>query len=230
MTFDRAQLVADLERDEGVRLSDCSGVAPSTVKPSADSGCLDPALSRRLCDREAIAVYHNVSVPSRIVVLLHPARPSTVVWAIWTIVVDAVKRVTGRTLTHVHKELGKIIAPLVAHRDSSPPVARVVLQAHVVATLFRLRPCAMFWRASAPMNKVAAEPQASTTKRVTSAQNVCADSLGFAAIALAFPARGPSPWGRWSHGNKATKPLTRQIERLFHSTHYIALAEHATCL
>ena len=65
--------------------------------------------------------------------LLASRSPSAILWRVVPVVVDAIKRQTGRTLPHVGKEILEF-QPSLTHRDTSPAVIIELTDIRVPAT------------------------------------------------------------------------------------------------
>lgn len=69
-------------------------------------------------------------------------RPTAIVGAVWSVVVDPVDRICwGRFLTHVREEVFERLSPALADCDSTPAVVRPILSISVVAAGADVAPC-----------------------------------------------------------------------------------------
>jgi hypothetical protein len=66
--------------------------------------------------------------------------PAAVLWTVWAVIVDAVKRVVLWCCTHVAKERLEAVKPFVAHPDPASAVVVVVRMALVAAALLHAVP------------------------------------------------------------------------------------------
>lgn len=101
-----------------------------------------------LCNCHSLAVYRFTSVSTRVILLRHIIRPSTVFRRVVTICVEPIKRMLrGRLLTHVRQEIVEPTSTKPSIRDSnaSPPVSVVAPVVRVKATLFHRTPGIVLW-------------------------------------------------------------------------------------
>src|SRR3990167_6979020 len=73
--------------------------------------------------------------------------PSTVLWRVRAVVVDAVKGVTYWTRTHVTGKRGEVFSPIGAHCDTASAVARIFWAVCVVTASLGATPTAVLARA-----------------------------------------------------------------------------------
>lgn len=118
---------------------------PSSVEPTAKSreGLIQldcPVLQKH----RATVPCDGPTTPS-ITVLLLARGPSAVFRLIIPVVINAIKRMPARrTRPHVAQKVLETIKPPVAHRDTSPAVARKGLRGRTYTAMFHLRPRLVF--------------------------------------------------------------------------------------
>lgn len=91
---------------------------------------------------------------SLIAVLLFVSCPAAIVWRIWTVVIDSIKRQANRPRPHVSEERGKTIAPSFANKYSSATIAVESGVSRISTALFHGVPEVIFWAASQTMPQI----------------------------------------------------------------------------
>lgn len=122
---------------------------PAEVYPASEHIGLDPKMNSPLLHVHGIALPREQPTPSRwpsVEVLNRTCGPSTVFWAVWAVVVDAVKRVTHRRpRPHVGEERLKTV-PSLARGDSAPAVVGEGSISRVHTSVPHLEPDSMLRR------------------------------------------------------------------------------------
>ena len=83
----------------------------------------------------------NRTVGGSVSALYFAQRPPTILWRVWAVVVNSIKRVpTGRALTHVFQKLHKRFLPLATRIDTTSTVSVVGVPVFVIAPTFHALP------------------------------------------------------------------------------------------
>jgi hypothetical protein len=165
---------------------------------------------------------------STIFVLLRPSRPAAISRFVVSVIIDTVKRETGRFLTHVSQKIFKAVTPSVAHCNAAPTVVFELFDFRIVASRFHFRPRSK--RSAPPADCVsvcdagftnAFKHETSARLRIATAEIATACSSFVAASATAFPvyntdARRSSLPVRNAENGQAAKYLACDIVKFGH--------------
>ena len=197
----------------------CERLAESD-EPVVKGVVVDSCQSSRLLQRHALIVEHDQAVPSRVVGLHVPGRPSTVTRLVVAGRVDAVDGQPFGGWSHIGKEGCEIVAPSVAHDDPSRSVLGVGVRTGRVAPALHRSPRAVLLsvlaREQAPVLRVASGAHrlllADTTGRVATEKVLAVLHGDRAAVAGAQPVRALAACLRLAakHG-KSAKSLACKV-------------------
>jgi len=116
--------------------------------------------------------------------LLFIRRPSAILGAVWTVVVNAIKRFAQWPVSHVRPEIHKRINPSFANFYSPAAISRVIFTVRIAASVFHAVPRLVSFSVRPAMFKsvflsgVQFSPNAAATCRGSSAHSICQYSFG----------------------------------------------------
>jgi hypothetical protein len=174
---------------------------------------------------------HNVPIElnsrgtTTVIALGATTGPAAVVRSVWTVCVDAVKRVAAAARPHVSRESGEVVTPFVAHGDTAAAVVGEVWIVRVVATLFGLGPRTIFAGKSSAFSGAVAMVALrnalalSTAARrgVPRSQVGCLHQADGPAVALTPPRRFQVANVGTFKNNQASVAMRRQIDKARHT-------------
>lgn len=165
---------------------------------------------------DASAIHARASRPDAIRLLHIRQGPSTILWAVRSVVVDPVKTGSCRARTHIREEIREAIQPAVAHVDATAAVRVPAWIRRVRATSLRTRPAVVFERPAHPVRRVFANRSfarvAAATDRCPSRQASEIDRLHRAAVAPTGPVRMPAMTRRTVNRDEPPEPLPAYIQ------------------
>ena len=169
---------------------------PANFESPCDHGCGESGVTCPVLQDQAPSVMFDAPVTATIALLHSLCRPSAVINRVWSVVVDAVQRVTDRwPWSHIQQKSGEVITPLSAHVDATASVAWEVLASGVVAASLSARPCPVFDGAALAVRQVFRRgnlsAQTSTTARMSNLDSPRTDD--FHATAIAPAQKSPLP-------------------------------------
>jgi hypothetical protein len=111
-----------------------SGVIPPEKRIDVYAQAFRPLHSGQ---RQSFMRDSDVSVP--VIGLLFAGRPTAIFWAVWAIIINAIKRVSGRPFAQIVHKIFKVVPPF-ANVNSTLSIAVKCRVARVVAPLFNCLP------------------------------------------------------------------------------------------
>lgn len=183
------------------------------VRNAANTGPLANALG--------FAVYRKVFGVPLVVRLLKDGCPAAVFGAVRSIIVDAIKGMTFRRLSHVGKEIGEV-QPAVTDLDSATSIRMVKLVGRALAPVFHLAPNSVKLAVRSPVSSLSVSggfvSQAAARPSVVGlAQIATINNRIPSAIAPRNPHCMSSRANEAADDGETTKFLTGQVNDLRHS-------------
>jgi hypothetical protein len=155
-------------------------------------------------------------------VLLCRCRPSTILWRVGTVVIDAINGMARRrSLTHVGVERFEALCPSRTHRNTAPTVVGESAIARVETPLFDRTPDGMFWRSSFAVSGHEFTMKTSATRRIAGSQSRDAYRLDASAITLASPCARSSSVSAEAQNEQTSIPMVGEVQRIRHRCNYI---------
>lgn len=180
-------------------LSDLDWISVVAFDRRSQTALIDAHSASKFSDRYSFALINSVDVLASVGLLLRERGPSAITGRVWSIIINAVKRSSIWTRTHVCEETSVVKSPLWSHVDSSRSVEWKLRIPLVVATILSVFPRFIFRSLSTRVSVAgvlfngcfslvtAAATRAATTKtpRLNRSQ--------LSAVALAVPSSTTNP-------------------------------------
>lgn len=126
------------------------GDRQSTIEAFSNHGLIEADVARPASEDLSFAIVRQVTICRRVRSLLDACRPVAIIRRIGAVIVAALQCVLRRrTSARVSDEGGESAAPVLAHCDAAPAVAREALRLGIEAALFRAVPDAILRKTSA---------------------------------------------------------------------------------
>lgn len=198
----------------------------SLVEEMPEATVVEPQANRSLAQRQTCPVHENMAIRLQVIALRAWGRPSAIAGLVAQSRVNSIKRRSCRAQAQITQEGREAIAPLSAHRDPGPAIARVDRGTGIETPILRGVPRRVLGRYGVMRGvPVLGDPQpyalallASTTARLVRHSKATAgdNSLG-AARTFAQPPR-PIGFGDSSDHLPASERLTREVYERRHTT------------
>ncbi len=124
---------------------------------------------------------------SCIIRLCSSVGPSTICWAVGSVIIDSVKAMSDWTDAHILQKLSGVIQPFLGHQDSSPSIVLEPWILWICASLFSCTISVGLFCFRPPMLTMADNSETATSLSVATRKDLAAHQQAFTAIALAEP-------------------------------------------
>lgn len=114
--------------------------SPSSFQALLNKALIRTDFARPLCNGLCFAAKCHPMIIAAIIALSLQVSPSTVVGAIWPVIINAVNRQTVWTDTHISEECREVRAPAITHRDAASAIGWIRTTVRIVATPFDFAP------------------------------------------------------------------------------------------
>lgn len=183
---------------------------------------INPDFFGPFCGTVRFSVYCDHAIISLVASLLCVCGPTTIFFEITQIIIVSFKRIARRAFAHITKKCVEIVAPTIAHRNSTSTVAVVGLDRRIKTSRFRTRPYFMLMahtkamRAIVTARNFALETATALTRPAS--QSLSVYNALSPAVASAEPLSNRSP-GSFDNC-PPSKSLSREFNNPRHSYSY----------
>lgn len=189
---------------------------PAQSQSGIDVGRWDILEPGPLSDGLSLPPERKIVIGTSIVLLFGSCCPSAVLGRVWSIVINAVKRMLWRwARSHVSQKVVEGITPTLAHDYAAAAIDGIRMKVHTIATVLGTTPCRILWCVGHAMSSRAqshgfSAPTA-TTFGGSSTQIGTINDRGVSAIADAMPKANAGLCVSEANNRKSVKALSYMV-------------------
>lgn len=186
----------------------CQGALyrPSQLESTVDGVSVDAGLLGPFDKALGFALERQQAIVATIAALNDRRRPTAILRAVRSIVVDAVKGHSRRAWPHVCDECVKGFSPTIADIDSTSTVHRIPLVPWITTAVFHTLPCAVFVRCGASFLASTSAVRGALTGEVLRRHGYSS-----AAFAATFPEHVSAETVNWTDSSQTSEPMSSEV-------------------